>query len=502
MKTALAFLVVWGTLLLQCWGQDQPTPASTQGPSPGQRTPLVIPQPKTLRPGQGEFRLQADAKWVLRAAARDERLWQAAQSVLGSKSGAFEKSEQSWIALTIGSSSRTNFPPRQPLPRWASDPEGYRLTVDTNGLVILAATAQGAFYGLQTLEQLWQELPIERRCPALEIADWPAMRFRGVHWFPSASGVPMHQKLIPNVFGALKFNRSVIQCEAARWDKHPEITDHNAISKKDLRKLVETCRECYLEPIPLINVPGHAEWIFRHGSNLDFAEDPQTPYAYCVNNPKSFEFIQDVLNECLPLFQSKVCHIGHDEVTMRGRFPNPDCPRCRDATITALVVKHANQLSAWLTGQGIESMIWGDMLLGPGEAKDATHAKTLADARQRRAEIDKKTIIVDWHYAASADARSLEILRHDGFRVVAASWYTPENIFHLSQAALSTGAEGLLQTTWMGYFPDERAMKGQLQQFTAFVLAAEYAWSGRKESPSQLGYDPKEVFLKAYARSR
>ena len=249
-------------------------------------------------------------------------------------------------------------------------------------------------------------------------------------------------------------------------------------------------------------MPGHAEWIFRNGSNLDFAEDPQTPYAYCVNNPKSFEFIQDVLNECLPIFESKVCHIGHDEVTMRGRFPNPECPRCKDATTTALVVKHANRLSDWLRQRGVESMIWGDMLLGPGEAKDATHAKTLADARQRRAEIDKKTIIVDWHYAAAADARSIEVLRHDGFRVVAASWYTPENIFHLSQAALAAGAEGLLQTTWMGYFPDEQAMKSQLQQFTAFVLAAEYAWSGRKESPSQLGYDPKEVFLKAYARSR
>jgi hypothetical protein len=301
------------------------------------------------------------------------------------------------------------------------------------------------------------------------------------------------------VFGALKFNRSVIQCEAARWDKHPEITARNAISKPDLRKLVEACRQCYLEPIPLLNVPGHAEWIFRHGSNLDFAEDPQTPYAYCVNNPNSFEFIQDVLSECLPIFESKVCHIGHDEVTMRGRFPNPECPLCKDATTTALVVKHANHLSEWLSQQGIESMIWGDMLLGPGEAKDATHAKTVEDARQRRAGLNKKTIIVDWHYAAAADARSIEILRGEGFRVVAASFYAPENIFHLSQAALGAGAEGFLQTTWMGYFPDERAMRSELQQFTAFVLAAEYAWSGRKESPSQLGYDPKEVFRKLYS---
>ena len=441
------------------------------------------------------------AKWLLRAATRDERLWQAAESALGGKAGSYEKVAQTWVSLQVGAPGRTNFPTGPGQPRWASDPEGYRLAVETNGLVILAGTAQGAFYGLQTLAQLWQASGQERTCPVVEIEDWPTLRFRGAHWFPSASGVPMHEKLIRNVFGAFKFNCSVIQCEAAQWDTHPEITARNAISKADLRQLVATCRGCFQEPIPLLNIPGHAEWIFRHGSNLDLAEDPETPYAYCVNNPKSFAFIQDVLNECLPVFGSKYCHIGHDEVTMRGRFPNPECPRCKDSTTTELVVKHANRLNDWLHERGVEAMIWGDMLLGPGEAKDATHAKTLAEAQARRAGIATNILVVDWHYVASADARSLEILQKAGFRVIAASWYTPENIHHLADAAVATGAEGLLQTTWMGYFPDERAMKGELRQFTAFVLAAEYAWSGRKEAPAQLGYDPKAVFLKAYRQS-
>jgi hypothetical protein len=487
---------------ITCAAQERPPSALTREASPGAKVPLIIPQPKWVRLGEGVCRLPAESGWVLRAATRDSGLWPAAQSLLGGSRGSFAQVAQPWVVLALGSSSKTNFPTGPNQPRWASDPEGYRLTVETNGLVIVAATAQGAFYGLQTLAQLWDESAGGRACPVLEIEDWPAMRFRGAHWFPSASGVPMHQKLIRNVFGAFKLNRSVIQCEAAQWDKHPEITAPNAIAKADLRQLVATGRGCFLEPIPLINVPGHAEWIFRNGSNLDFAEDPQTPYAYCVNHPKSFAFIQDVLNECLPVFESKYCHIGHDEVTMRGRFPNPECPRCKGATTTELVVKHANHLNEWLNERGVESMIWGDMLLGPGEAKDATHAKTLADAQARRAAISRKVIIVDWHYAASADASSLELLRKEGFRVVAASWYTPANIHHLAQAALATKAEGLLQTTWMGYFPDEGALKTQLQQFTAFVLAAEYAWSGRQEAPAQLGYDPKEVFLKAYDRTR
>jgi hexosaminidase len=485
--------------MLACGAQEQPRSPLSKETSPGTRLPLIIPQPKFLRAGSGSFRLPPDCEWVLRAATRDERLFQAAQAALAGQSGAFETAIEPWVMLKVGVISATNFPTGPHLPRWASDPEGYRLTVQTNGLAILAGTAQGAFYGLQTLMQLRQQSSDERACPVLEIEDWPALRFRGVHWFPSASGVPMHEKLIRNVFGAFKFNRSVIQCEAAQWDKHPEITARNAISKAGLRQLAATCRSRFQEPIPLINVPGHAEWIFRNGSNRDFVEDPQTPYAYCVNHSKSYAFVQDVLSECLPIFESKYCHLGHDEVTMRGRFPNPECPRCQGATTTELVVKHANRLNEWLSARGVESMIWGDMLLGPGEAKDATHAKTVADAQARRAAISKKIIIVDWHYAAAADARSLEILQKEGFQVVAASWYTPANIHHLAQAALATGAEGLLQTTWMGYFPDERAMQSQLQQFTAFVLAAEYAWSGRKEAPAELGYDPKEVFLRAYS---
>jgi hypothetical protein len=38
-----------------------------------------------------------------------------------------------------------------------------------------------------------------------------------------------------------------------------------------------------------------------------------------------------------------------------------------------------------------------------------------------------------------------------------------------------------------------------MDQFAAYVVAADYAWSGRSESPDKLGYDPKNIFLKAYA---
>src|SRR5699024_7029450 len=66
---------------------------------------------------------------------------------------------------------------------------------------------------------------------------------------------------------------------------------------------------------------------------------------------------------------------------------------------------------------------------------------------------------------------------------------------------LENNSRGLLQTSWAGFFPDEQVLKRGLHQFTAFVLAAEYAWSGNPELPTNLSFEPGRVFLDSYHRS-
>jgi hypothetical protein len=463
------------------------------------RALLVIPQPKSLRPGAGVFVWPCDAGWRLREAARDERLWAAAGGLFPSGRGSFTPSRAPWVSLQIGADRAAHFSIGANPPAWAANPEGYSLSVATNGILLQAGTAQGAFYGLQTLGQLMETDGKKFTCPVVEIADWPSLRFRGVHWFPSASGVTMDQRLIERVFSAFKFNACVVQCEAARWDSHPEVAMTNSISKDDLRKLVTDCRQRFIDPIPLVDIPGHADWMFRHGRNANLIEDPEKPYACCVRNPKTIQFIQDVMLECLDVFHTQTFHIGYDEITLRGRFPNPDCPFCHDANATALMDESANQLAGWLAARGIRTMMWGDMLLGPDEAADATSARDFAEARKRRAGLSKKIMIADWHYVWNADRRSLDALQNDGFHTIASTWMEPVNIFRFSQAAIASGSEGLLQTTWDGFFPDERALRNEIAQFSAYIIAADYAWSGRTDPPAQLGYEAKEIFLKAYA---
>jgi hexosaminidase len=460
---------------------------------------LIIPEPKSLHRETGIFVGRRETAWWLQGPECDERLWLAASSWLAARTGQFTTNSGAGYCLEIGKNQRpagamgaeTNEP-------WGTNPEGYHLLVTTQGISLEASTAQGAFYGLQTLGQLMKMDGRNFSCPAVEIKDWPSLRFRGVHWFPSASGTPMYRQLIDTVFSTLKFNQCVVQCEAARWDSHPEIAMTNSISKADLRMLVEECRRRFIEPIPLVDVPGHADWMFRHHQNTNLVEDPATPYACCVRNPQTIKLIEDVMTECIDVFHPQMFHIGFDEITLRGRFPNPDCPFCHGATATTLMTESANRLAEWLAARGIKTMMWGDMLLGPGEAADATSAATVAEAKLRRSGLSKKITIADWHYVWNADSTSLDALQRDGFHTIAATWEEPVNIFRFSQAAIFSGADGLLQTTWDGYFPDQREIKRELEQFAAYVIAADYAWSGRRDPPAQLGYDAREIFRRAY----
>lgn len=59
-----------------------------------------------------------------------------------------------------------------------NNPEGYRLTISSNGILIETLTEAGAYYALQTLRQLWSQNP--QNLPSLSITDYPRFKYRGV----------------------------------------------------------------------------------------------------------------------------------------------------------------------------------------------------------------------------------------------------------------------------------------------------------------------------------
>jgi len=382
-----------------------------------------------------------------------------------------------------------------------SRPEGYVLEVLPERVLVCGYDEPGLFYGLQTLRQLGKIGEFDETAfTGVAIEDWPDFPFRGIHLLADNHALAWHKELIHSVFAPLKINTLVLECEYARWDSHPEIAPEWAMTKAEMRELRDYARAHFIEVIPLIQTLGHCGWMFYNGQHLDLAEDPELPYAYCVSNPATYTLVFDVLTEAIDLFQPKYLHIGHDEVHHRGRYPY--CRSCRRYSPATLLVRDVEKLHSFLAERKVRTMMWGDLLLRPEEAPDAAHGGGPHDFARARDRLPRDLIICDWHYGTFDQYPSLSLFKSEGFDVIGACWYNPQNIARLSRAARKAQAWGLLQTTWTGYDGNRTAPLQHYDQLAAYIVAAEYAWSPGGPGLETLDYRPGEVLAHLTAPRR
>ena len=243
------------------------------------------------------------------------------------------------------------------------------------------------------------------------------------------------------------------------------------------------------------------EWLFSDPSRTPLAEDPETPYAVNTADPAADTFLFQLYDEVIGLFHPKYLHIGADEVTMRGRYPYRS--RTVYPTVAAEFSAQVTRAYEHLKRRGVGTMIWGDMMLAEGEAPDATSAPSAAQGAQMRAALPHDIVIADWHYVPDGDFSSPALFRKAGFAsVIGATWINPKNIAAFSRTQATGHQAGLLQTTWAGYNSNEHNLTDDPQQFAAFVLAGDYAWTGASTPPDQLPYNPAHIFTTWYAPAR
>src|SRR5579875_461546 len=480
------------------------------GPQPltdAQGHPILVPQPKRVEFTQSDYPIPKKLPLYLYLPhTKDgERVHQALNELAhewASEDIHFTVSHGTWEnrGLLVAVADRP-LPIQAPIPPVV--PESYALEVTPTAVMVVGRDAAGAFYGLQTLRQLLQRNKAgQPTLPQVSISDWPTLAFRGAHLFVGKEALPFHEKLIDRVFSRLKLNRMVIECEYTAWKSHPELHVPFAMSPHDLAKEVAFCRDHFMEPIPLIETLGHAQWLFANNQHKDLAEDVNTPYAYNVNDQRTYRIVFDIFNEAISLFHPHLFHIGHDEVTLFGKYPAR--PKNQQDGLVKLFVADTKRLHDWLAKRDIRTMIWSDMLLNPLEGTptpqnpslSAANAPTIADAQAMRAALPKDIIICDWRYAPGSEQRNgLALFQKDGFQAIGSAWYEPENIWGWAQQVLQNRSLGTLQTTWAGYNSNESLLSEDFPQFSAFVLAAEYAWSGTNLKPLLPGQSPNDTTL-------
>ncbi|RYG25027.1 hypothetical protein EON82_08615 [bacterium] len=375
------------------------------------------------------------------------------------------------------------------------NPGGYRITIrGDRGVSVLGEEDTGLRNAVERLAQIAFIRNGKLYLPTGYLYNSPKVRWRGVHLFGGPKARAFHKTLWTKVLRPLGFDNVVLQCERTAWDATPGIATPISMSKAELGDLFGLYRNLGIEAIPLIQSFGHMEWLFANGKNLDLAMNPDVPYAVDPRKQRTKEVLSKIWTEAVALAQPKRIHFGLDEISMRGWTGG-------DLFLTDLWSQQLGFLSDVAKRLKVETMLWGDQALAQGEAPDAALAPNKEAAAKRRAAIPKYSWITDWHYLADPNPEKftgvIQLWKDAGMRTVAATWYRPDNIRGFSLAAGLLGA-GTLQTTWAGYESNESAMLENPQQFGAMVLSADYAWSGRKEKPSELPYDPNEMFRKMY----
>ena len=459
---------------------SKPTPGVI---TPDERPPLIIPQPRT---NQLRFNKPLELSGLYDYPAGRVRFWDT--DFIGGLQRRFEIPTVEKKGPTIhvdGGVSKLGF-----------HPGGYQITVTENSISVLGEEDEGYHNGLRRLAQLAFPHGGKIALPTGYLSSNPQIAWRGVHMFVGPESRSFQSKLWDRVLLPLGFNKVVLQCERTEWDCMPNMHGvPGSMTKQDLAGLFADYRAKGVEPIPLIQSFGHMEWFFEKDQNLEVAVNPKVPYTIDPRKPQSKEMLGAIWDEACALLKPATIHFGCDEVNMLG-FPNDaaslttDLWKLQMPVLKQIADKHEAQM-----------MIWGDIGLAPGEAIDATNGDTKDEAAKRRAAIPKGTWIGDWHYKPEARIESflpsLQLWKKEGFKPVASAWYRPEDVRSMDLAA-DVEKCGTLQTTWPGYFSNEKTLIENMEQYSAMVLAGDYSWSTRYDSVSKIGYDPAQVLRKMY----
>ena len=314
--------------------------------------------------------------------------------------------------------------------------EGYVLSVHENGIVVKARTAQGAFYGIQSIRQL---LPVavfgddpvkaEWTVPCLDIADMPRFSWRAFmldegRYFKGMAVV----KDILEEMALLKMNvyhwhlvdDQGWRIEIKKYPKLTEIgskrpgtsakknneTEHNGIphegfyTQEQIKEIVKYAADLHISVIPEIEMPGHASASIaaypEMGSTDEKVEVPvsfgRKLHCYNVADQKVYDMLVDILDETIALFPADVLHIGGDEVNYSQWDKN--------AMIQEYMAKHGlkdgkelqvhflNRMSKTLESKGRRMMGWNEILgIDEGDIKRGT---------VKEVELSKKAIIHFW----------------------------------------------------------------------------------------------------------
>lgn len=244
--------------------------------------------------------------------------------------------------------------------------EGYTLQIQDDRIILISGDNSGIFYGLQTLLHIMEKGPQGYRIPTANINDYPRFAYRGL-----MLDVARHFREV-DYLKKLLDQMALLKLNTFHWHltddqgwrieikKYPKLTETGAwrdgtiiggypgsgndnfrhggfYTQEQVKEIVAYAAARHITVIPEIEMPGHSSaaiaaypWLScfpeeetnipKHpseGSKLKKGKKVQESWGVYedvfIPSEETFSFLQDIIDEVVPLFPGQYIHIGGDE---------------------------------------------------------------------------------------------------------------------------------------------------------------------------------------------
>lgn len=370
-----------------------------------QRDVAIVPTPLSMEKGTGSFTFGPNT--VITVPTEEQK------PVAGLFDSLFTRSAGFTPKVQVGTEGDVCLELDKNLPE-----DAYEMQVSSGQIRVKASDSKGLFYGLQNLrlllppaiESSTAQDTVEWTVPEMTVKDAPRFGYRGFMLDVSRYFLPKEELLrMIDCMALLKLNRLHLHLtDDNGWrleiKKYPKLTEVGAwkvdrqhlpfperrnpkrgepatvggyYTQADMKEIIAYAADRQIEIIPEIDIPAH--------SNAALASYPEyacpvvkdfigvipglggknAEIIFCGGNEKTYEFLQDVLDEVIALFPSRYIHLGGDEATKTNWKKCPLCQaRIREEHLAdeeALQGYFMGRMSDYVRSKGKEVMGWDEL---------------------------------------------------------------------------------------------------------------------------------------------
>ncbi len=309
---------------------------------------------------------------------------------------------------------------------------------------------------------------------------------------PKPKDADAFSRFIAEELAPRKVNTLIVRVDYSyQFKSHPELVDSFALSKADVRKMINACKKNNIRLIPQINLLGHQSWAnhtykllavypqFDETPHVKMPEKYEWPNAdnlycrsYCPLHPEVHKVVFDLVDEICDVFETNAFHAGMDEVFYLG---DDKCPRCSGKDKAELFAGEVRVLNNHLADKNRQLWIWGDRLIDGKTTGMGIWEASYNNTYRAVDMIPKDVIICDWHYERADKTPVYFAMK--GLNVITCPWRVPSvavkqtedmvNFRKESAKEMQPRFYGMMQTVWSdagsfldGFYGNKKDDKG------------------------------------------